>query len=175
MGCSNPHPHCQVWSMSTIPSLPAKELENLKKYTHIEQPTASGAPTGPGNRPCLLCEYAHFEINADHDTGRMVTRNHHWVAVVPWWAVWPFEVLCKYVSSVSFSSVADIGCQCSPTLVMCLLSFILQRKRRKLSPKSCWMSQDAMTTCSHAPLLTRWAFINVRLRQQKRLESRVLR
>lgn len=94
MGCSNPHPHCQIWSLSMIPSLPAKELENLKKYTLAEQPTASGAPKGPGTRPCLLCEYVHFEINADHDTGRVVTKNGHWVAVVPWWAVWPFEVLC---------------------------------------------------------------------------------
>jgi len=41
-------------------------------------------------RPCLLCEYAHVEIALSE---RVVTKNDHWVAVVPWWATWPFEIL----------------------------------------------------------------------------------
>ncbi|KAH8108202.1 galactose-1-phosphate uridyl transferase [Cristinia sonorae] len=92
MGCSNPHPHCQVWSMSAVPSLPATELANLCKYA-LSEVSDSGAPRGPQNRPCMLCEYVYFEVNADYTTGRVVTKNDDWIALVPWWAVWPFEIL----------------------------------------------------------------------------------
>ncbi|TCD67658.1 galactose-1-phosphate uridyl transferase [Steccherinum ochraceum] len=93
MGCSNPHPHCQVWSMSAVPSLPATELSSLRKYALADAQTDSGAPRGPGGRPCLLCEYVHFEVGTELEAGRVVVKNEHWVALVPWWAVWPFEVL----------------------------------------------------------------------------------
>jgi len=91
MGCSNPHPHSQIWSISTVPSLPAKELASLLRYS-LSEVSPSAAPRGAQNRPCLLCEYAHFETSAADDT-RIVTKNEHWVALVPWWAVWPFEIL----------------------------------------------------------------------------------
>ncbi|OBZ75280.1 Galactose-1-phosphate uridylyltransferase [Grifola frondosa] len=91
MGCSNPHPHGQVWSLSEIPSIPAKELANLKRYSLTD--VSSSAPRGPHNRPCMLCEYAHFEAGVPYADGRTVSQNEHWIAVVPWWAVWPFEVL----------------------------------------------------------------------------------
>lgn len=45
-------------------------------------------------RPCLLCEYAYAELQVSVD-GRVVTYNEHWMAVVPWWATWPYELLCK--------------------------------------------------------------------------------
>ena len=93
MGCSNPHPHGQVWSLSEIPGIPATELGSLSRYA-VSSPAPSSAPKGPRGRPCLLCEYAHFEVNVDNqDEGRVVVKNDHWVAVVPWWAVWPFEIL----------------------------------------------------------------------------------
>lgn len=92
MGCSNPHPHGQVWSLSVIPNLPATELSHLKQYAS-SQPAASNAPRGSMGQPCLLCEYAHHEIGVEQDTGRVVVKNEHWVALVPWWAVWPFEIL----------------------------------------------------------------------------------
>jgi UDPglucose--hexose-1-phosphate uridylyltransferase len=94
MGCSNPHPHGQVWSLSEIPSFPATELENLRKYS-LQAPdpgNSSSTPKGPNNRPCLLCEYVHYEVSVPQD-GRVVLMDDHWVALVPYWAVWPFEIL----------------------------------------------------------------------------------
>lgn len=82
--------------MSTVPSLPATELRNLREYAKTEQPS-SGAPRGPGHRPCLLCEYVHFEIGVERSSGRVVAKNEHWVALVPWWAVWPFEIMCPSI------------------------------------------------------------------------------
>ncbi|KAG6850474.1 hypothetical protein H0H93_012895 [Arthromyces matolae] len=92
MGCSNPHPHGQVWSLSEIPTLPAMELSSLRRYSLSEVPT-SGAPRGPKGRPCLLCEYANAEIASSAENGRIVVMDDHWVALVPWWATWPFEIL----------------------------------------------------------------------------------
>ncbi|CCM06385.1 uncharacterized protein FIBRA_08644 [Fibroporia radiculosa] len=104
MGCSNPHPHGQVWSLSTVPSLPATELANLKRYA-LTDVQSSGAPRGPCDRPCMLCEYVHFEVGVDNDTGRVVVKNDHWVALVPWWAIWPFEILllpyARHVPSIT--------------------------------------------------------------------------
>ncbi|MGA8215009.1 MAG: UDP-glucose--hexose-1-phosphate uridylyltransferase [Candidatus Sulfotelmatobacter sp.] len=77
MGCSNPHPHGQIWANQTIPNEPCKEQESQKVY--LEK-----------NRTCLLCDYLKVETQ----TGtRMVVENAHFAAVVPFWAVWPFEVL----------------------------------------------------------------------------------
>jgi UDPglucose--hexose-1-phosphate uridylyltransferase len=49
----------------------------------------------PG-KPCLLCEYAQAEMGQPRDEGRVVVFNDHWVALVPWWATWPFEILREY-------------------------------------------------------------------------------
>ncbi|KAG6845037.1 hypothetical protein H0H87_001374 [Tephrocybe sp. NHM501043] len=92
MGCSNPHPHGQVWSMSEVPTLPATELASLRRYAASETPT-SNAPLGPKGKPCLLCEYAHAELSISEEGGRVVVKNGDWVALVPWWATWPFEIL----------------------------------------------------------------------------------
>jgi UDPglucose--hexose-1-phosphate uridylyltransferase len=77
MGASNPHPHCQIWSTSFIPDEPA--AETAAQRDHL-------ARTGR----CLLCDYAQTEVAAGE---RVVLANEHFVALVPWWAVWPFEVL----------------------------------------------------------------------------------
>ena len=92
MGCSNPHPHGQVWSLSEVPSLPATELANLERYAENNSPSES-APKGPGGKACLLCEYAHFEGGVAESDGRIVVKNEHFVALVPWWAIWPFEIM----------------------------------------------------------------------------------
>ncbi|KAF9782912.1 galactose-1-phosphate uridyl transferase [Thelephora terrestris] len=93
MGCSNPHPHGQVWSLSEIPSEPAKEIESQSRYASRTDLPRSDAPKGPGGRPNLILEYAYFEVSLPRDEGRVVLKNEHWVAVVPWWAVWPYEIL----------------------------------------------------------------------------------
>ncbi|MGD0986580.1 MAG: UDP-glucose--hexose-1-phosphate uridylyltransferase [Candidatus Sulfotelmatobacter sp.] len=77
MGCSNPHPHGQIWANQTIPNEPRKEQESQGRYLRNY-----GA--------CLLCDY--LELEAKTGT-RMVIKNAHFVALVPFWAVWPYEVL----------------------------------------------------------------------------------
>lgn len=77
MGASNPHPHGQIWATSIVPDEVERELLNQQSYfsTH--------------GRP-LLIDYAQAELKAGV---RVVTSNAHWLAVVPFWAVWPFELL----------------------------------------------------------------------------------
>jgi UDPglucose--hexose-1-phosphate uridylyltransferase len=104
MGCSNPHPHGQVWSLTEIPSIPGLELQKLREYANsenVELSSSSSAPRGAGGTPCLLCEYAHYETSLENqEDGRIVIKNDHWVTLVPWWAVWPFETLGEVSSHV---------------------------------------------------------------------------
>lgn len=78
MGCSNPHPHCQIWTTSSLPEEPAKELAQMAKYRSEN-----------GGRH-LLNDYAKLEANKGE---RVVWQNDAFLVVCPWWAVWPFEVL----------------------------------------------------------------------------------
>jgi UDPglucose--hexose-1-phosphate uridylyltransferase len=77
MGASNPHPHCQIWATSSLPNEPQKEQASIQKYAAKHD-------------QCLLCEYTSYE--AEHSE-RLVLTNDHFQAVVPFWAVWPFETL----------------------------------------------------------------------------------
>ena len=80
MGASNPHPHGQIWSTGFVPDEPAAETQAQRQHL---------ARTGR----CLLCDYLEAEQAAPADQGRIVFENEHFAALVPWWAVWPFEVL----------------------------------------------------------------------------------
>jgi UDPglucose--hexose-1-phosphate uridylyltransferase len=77
MGCSNPHPHGQIWASDFTPNEPAKELRQQQQWLE-------------GNATPLLLDYAVRESSARE---RLVLENHDWLVVVPWWAVWPFETL----------------------------------------------------------------------------------
>jgi len=77
MGCSNPHPHGQVWANSFIPNQIATEDRQQRDYYQRHQ------------RP-LLWDYAQKELQQKE---RLVVETEHWIAVVPWWAVWPFETM----------------------------------------------------------------------------------
>ena len=77
MGCSNPHPHGQIWASDFIPNEPAKELVQQQAWFN-----QNGTP--------LLLDYALLELQLGE---RIVVQNEHWLAVVPWWAVWPFETI----------------------------------------------------------------------------------
>lgn len=77
MGCSNPHPHGQIWASEFIPEEPATVLANLAGY--FER-----------NSSHMLEDYARKELK---DGSRVVCQNDTFLAVVPFWAVWPFEVL----------------------------------------------------------------------------------
>ena len=78
MGCSNPHPHGQVWASSALPTDAAVEDRQQLAYAQAH----GGAP--------LLLDYLARELA---DGARVVHQNAGWVAVVPFWAVWPFETL----------------------------------------------------------------------------------
>ena len=77
MGCSNPHPHGQIWAGDFIPEEAAKEDLSQRDYL------------GENGRPLLL-DYAASELK---DRSRIVVEGEHWFAVVPFWALWPFETL----------------------------------------------------------------------------------
>lgn len=77
MGCSNAHPHGQIWATRELPLEPTKELRAQHDYWQA-------------NGRSLLTDYLQAELEADV---RVVSKNDHFVAVVPFWAVWPFETL----------------------------------------------------------------------------------
>jgi UDPglucose--hexose-1-phosphate uridylyltransferase len=78
MGCSNPHPHGQIWTTTSLPEEPAMELHHLRKY-HREQ----------GGQH-LLVDYARLEKEKNE---RVVWQNDTFLVVCPWWATWPFETM----------------------------------------------------------------------------------
>jgi UDPglucose--hexose-1-phosphate uridylyltransferase len=77
MGCSNPHPHNQIWATSIIPVEAAKELASQAEYQWEFN-------------SCLLCDYLREE---QKEGTRLVALNEHFTALVPFWAEWPFEIL----------------------------------------------------------------------------------
>jgi len=95
MGASNPHPHCQIWATASIPGEPAKELETQRAYS------------GTHNR-CLLCDYLELESK---EQARIVCQNDGFVALVPFWAVWPFEILLcsrRHLGSMNEFTSGDV-------------------------------------------------------------------
>ncbi|MGW8249647.1 MAG: UDP-glucose--hexose-1-phosphate uridylyltransferase [Anaerolineales bacterium] len=104
MGCSNPHPHSQIWATSRIPNEPAKEIDAQREYLNQH-----GA--------CLLCDY----LAAERQSGeRLVASNQHFTALVPYWAFWPFEIML--VSHRHAASLTDLSAE-----EMAALADILKR------------------------------------------------
>ena len=77
MGASNPHPHCQIWANAELPNLPSREEAAFREYRQVRG-------------GCLLCAYLHLELEG---RDRIVCKNDGFVALVPYWATWPFETL----------------------------------------------------------------------------------
>lgn len=77
MGASNPHPHCQIWANFSIPNEPTKEAEAQSQYWIA-------------HRKCLLCDYLQLELK---NRERLVCENDFFSALVPFWAIWPFETM----------------------------------------------------------------------------------
>jgi UDPglucose--hexose-1-phosphate uridylyltransferase len=77
MGCSNPHPHGQIWASSFVPLEPSKEDREQKNFFQK-------------NGRKLLTDYLQQELQLKE---RVVVENEEWAVVVPYWAVWPFETL----------------------------------------------------------------------------------
>lgn len=76
-GSSNPHPHGQVWSSNYLPNEAVSEIESQARYT-----AKHGSP--------MLLDYAEREAESGE---RTVAINDHWIAVVPYWAYWPYETM----------------------------------------------------------------------------------
>ncbi|WP_179352310.1 UDP-glucose--hexose-1-phosphate uridylyltransferase [Winogradskyella vidalii] len=77
MGCSNPHPHGQIWSQSTLPNEVDKKNQHQKTYFDK-------------NKSSLLGDYLKQELEADE---RIIYQNDDFVVLTPFWAVWPFETM----------------------------------------------------------------------------------
>jgi UDPglucose--hexose-1-phosphate uridylyltransferase len=89
MGASNPHPHGQIWACRSLPNEVVAELAGQREYLREH-----GA--------CLLCTYREMEVALRE---RVVAENDTFVAVVPFWAVWPFEVMIlprRHVDTLEF-------------------------------------------------------------------------
>jgi UDPglucose--hexose-1-phosphate uridylyltransferase len=101
MGCSNPHPHGQIWAQQQLPTLVMKKQKAQSSYF---------AQHGSN----LLQDYVAREIE---NKERVVVSNDDWLVVVPYWAAWPFETLLlprfsvariTELSDTQKSSLADI-------------------------------------------------------------------
>lgn len=90
MGCSNPHPHGQIWAQKTVPEEPAKELKTQRSYFQKHNRT-------------LLSDYMQLEQQIGK---RLVVENQHFSVVVPFWAFWPFETLL--ISRRPFARFTDM-------------------------------------------------------------------
>jgi UDPglucose--hexose-1-phosphate uridylyltransferase len=77
MGCSMPHPHGQIWALDALPNEPFKE--DIQQRTYWQK-----------NGRSLLVDYGQQETEKGE---RIVVHNDHWLALVPYWALWPFETL----------------------------------------------------------------------------------
>jgi UDPglucose--hexose-1-phosphate uridylyltransferase len=77
MGASNPHPHCQIWANASVPNEPSKEDHAQRGYYQLHQ-------------SCLLCDYLSLERKRGE---RLVCENQFFTALIPFWAIWPFETM----------------------------------------------------------------------------------
>ena len=77
MGCSNPHPHGQIWALDALPNEPY--AEEIHQRAYFQQ-----------HGSLLLMDYLQEELQVEE---RIVLQNEDWVVLVPYWAVWPFETM----------------------------------------------------------------------------------
>ena len=94
MGCSNQHPHGQIWSLNDIPNEVLKETIQQQLYFAL-------------NNSSLLGDYLNVELRQNE---RLVCMNEHFVALVPFWAVWPFETIIiskKHVQNIAQFNEAE--------------------------------------------------------------------
>lgn len=91
MGCSNPHPHGQIWASNFLPDELVKEDKAQKKY--LQQ-----------HKLPMLLDYVRLELERQE---RVVIENENWLVVVPFWAIWPFETLL--LPKIHIKSMPDLN------------------------------------------------------------------
>jgi UDPglucose--hexose-1-phosphate uridylyltransferase len=107
MGCSNPHPHGQVWACAHVPDKVQRRVDAFKAFDRE-------------HGCCSLCAYVERELRNGNDDGgggggvanrnRVVLENEHWVVLVPYWAYWPFETLVtskRHMARIDATSDAE--------------------------------------------------------------------
>lgn len=93
MGCSNPHPHGQIWATHKIPVEPLKETIHQKDFLKKK-------------KACLLCEYINLETDLSE---RVIIEEEDFIVLVPFWAVWPYETMI--ISKRHFGDIAAFNAQ----------------------------------------------------------------
>lgn len=96
MGCSNPHPHGQVWAQSSIPGEVLKKTQEQKKYWDTHQKS-------------LLSDYLKQELSLKE---RIICQSEDFVALVPFWALWPFEAMIvplRHMQDISQMETAEVA------------------------------------------------------------------
>ena len=106
MGCSNPHPHGQIWASNFLPNEMVKEQQAQQLYYKEQQRK-------------LLLDYAEQELQ---HRDRIVEENEYWLVVVPYWAVWPFETLL--LPKISIANWASITTEQIESLAAILKTFL---------------------------------------------------
>ena len=106
MGCSNPHPHGQIWASNSLPNEPSKENARQKEYFD-----RTGRP--------LLIDYLTRELAANE---RVICQNDDWAVVVPFWALWPYETLL--LPKTQISSMDKLPTDRVQTLALILKQFL---------------------------------------------------
>ncbi len=91
MGCSNPHPHGQIWSQRSIPELVKKKQEKFSDYWNK-------------NNSNLLEDYVNQELEIDE---RVLFENDHFISLIPYWAVWPYETMILPKKKISYISALN--------------------------------------------------------------------
>ncbi|CAG8588906.1 10088_t:CDS:2, partial [Ambispora leptoticha] len=113
MGCSNPHPHGQIWCTSVIPEEPSKEISSMSSYHD-------------SHGSCLLCDYVSLETTVSNNitnvnpisaesnaksnnenNSRLVCENNSFVCLIPFWAIWPFETII--ISKQHVTKITDLN------------------------------------------------------------------
>jgi UDPglucose--hexose-1-phosphate uridylyltransferase len=96
MGCSNPHPHGQIWSQRSIPAEIAKKSKNQRAYFKA-------------NGVSLLEDYVKQELAGNRE--RVLAENDDFVALIAYWAVWPYEAMIvpkKHYQNISQLSESEM-------------------------------------------------------------------
>ncbi|MCH7414369.1 UDP-glucose--hexose-1-phosphate uridylyltransferase [Belliella sp. R4-6] len=96
MGCSNPHPHGQIWAQESIPDEPLKKQQSFSSYFLK-------------NGENMVSAYLNAELKKSE---RIIYQNEHFVVLVPFWAAWPFEAMIapkKAISSIAKMSDEEMA------------------------------------------------------------------
>ena len=97
MGCSNPHPHGQIWSQLSIPGEIVKKTEKQAAYFEA-------------NKRSLLGDYLKQELEGNRE--RILAENDDFVALIAYWAVWPYEAMIvpkKHYQNISQLSESEMA------------------------------------------------------------------